>query len=105
MMKAPHNVGAEPAWESVSSKMPCPICGGESDCRLHAEELFVHCTKVLSEWPLTTGGWLHRSEPVTGTTRSLATLRAAAAAYDGASSREALARRASRLYVVRGQGR
>jgi hypothetical protein len=102
MMKVPQNVAHEPAWESVSGKAPCPICGGESGCRLHAEEGFVLCTQVRSEWPLTTGGWLHRSEPVTGTTRALSALRAS---YDGASSREALARRASRLYVVRGQGR
>jgi hypothetical protein len=105
MIKAPQRVGTEPAWESVSSKLPCPVCGGESGCRLHAEECFVQCTQVRSEWPLTTGGWLHRSEPVTGTTRSLEALRIAHAAYDGSSSREALARRVSRLHVVRGQGR
>jgi hypothetical protein len=105
MIKAPQNAATEPAWENVSSKLPCPICGGESGCRLHAEEMFVLCTQVRSEWPLTTGGWLHRSEPVTGTTRALRTLRDSYTAYDGSSAREALAKRSSRLYVIRGQGR
>jgi hypothetical protein len=48
-------------WTSVSSKRPCPVCGSSSSCLVQAGS-FACCSKHQSEWPLTTGAWLHRIE-------------------------------------------
>lgn len=50
--------GAE--WTTVSTKRPCPVCGSNSACLVHGERAFACCAKNPSEWPLTTGAWLHR---------------------------------------------
>lgn len=52
------NDGAE--WMAVSSKKPCPVCGSISVCLVHGDESFACCSNNQSEWPLTTGAWLHR---------------------------------------------
>ena len=60
MIRAPNSDTSDSCWESVSSKLPCPVCGADTGCRLHSEEPFVLCAQTPSDWPLTTGGWLHR---------------------------------------------
>jgi hypothetical protein len=47
-------------WTSVSSRQPCPICGSSSSCLVHGDGAFASCSQRQSEWPLTTGAWLHR---------------------------------------------
>lgn len=104
MMKALNSGATEPAWEAVSAKLPCPVCGGEEGCRMHAEESFILCTQVRSEWPLTTGGWLHKDRPAQKTAREPSS--GVYAAYDVCGARRALARRAvTPLFAVRGTGR
>ena len=49
-----------PAWVEVSSVQPCPICGGTSQCAVHEDGEFARCLEVVCDWPLVTGGWLHR---------------------------------------------
>jgi hypothetical protein len=53
---------AEVEWTLVSVKQPCCICGGHQGCRLGLDVHFACCVKTSSEWPLTTGGWVHRVE-------------------------------------------
>jgi hypothetical protein len=92
-------LSAEPGWESVTGKCRCPVCGSDAGCRLHADEAFVACENTPSEWPLTTGGWLHRdASPST----SLRQVSGVYARYDVSSSRKALELHARHLYVVRG---
>jgi hypothetical protein len=50
----------ENEWTSVSRARPCTICGGQSRCRRGADDEFAACARVASEWPLSTGGWVHR---------------------------------------------
>jgi hypothetical protein len=57
-LPTPLNDGAD--WTSVSSRSPCPVCGSSSSCLVHGDESFACCSKNQSEWPLTTGAWLHR---------------------------------------------
>ena len=52
--------GAEFEWTLVSAKRPCTVCGAPRDCRRGFEDEFGCCTRVLSEWPLNAGGWVHR---------------------------------------------
>ncbi len=49
-----------PAWEDVSSEQPCRQCGATSGCSVLADGEFVRCLKVISQWPVAGGGWLHR---------------------------------------------
>lgn len=48
-----------PGWIPVSIDSACPTCGEHAGCCVHELERFVCCVNVHSEWPLTTGGWLH----------------------------------------------
>lgn len=47
-------------WIDVCSEQPCAVCGGVEDCRSMGDNQFVWCQIQPSEWPLVTGGWLHR---------------------------------------------
>jgi hypothetical protein len=49
-----------PVWVEVSLVQPCPICGGTSRCAVHEDGEFARCLKIICDWPLVTGGWLHR---------------------------------------------
>jgi hypothetical protein len=57
---------AEVEWTFVSVKHPCSICGGHEGCRIADSEHFACCVRTSSDWPLTTGGWLHRLAPSSG---------------------------------------
>jgi hypothetical protein len=50
------------AWIEVSTGQPCPICGGTSRCVVYEDGEFVRCLEVVCDWPVLTGGWLHRIE-------------------------------------------
>jgi hypothetical protein len=49
-------------WNRVSAAAPCPICGADAECRIHAEEAFACCAQQPSDWRLSNGGWLHRTD-------------------------------------------
>lgn len=63
MTRVHHGVPADLEWINVSVWRRCPICGGSSGCKTHAEGHFAACGSKQSDWPLTSGGWLHRVEP------------------------------------------
>ena len=50
----------EREWSVVSRAQPCKICGAEDTCTFGFDEEFACCAAIPSEWPLVTGGWLHR---------------------------------------------
>jgi hypothetical protein len=54
-------------WNRVSGTTPCPICGGDADCRTHSDEAFVCCVQRPSDWRLNNGGWLHRVQAMPST--------------------------------------
>lgn len=58
--------GLDGDWDRVTGTAPCPICGGDADCRTHSNEAFVCCVQRPSEWRLNNGGWLHRLAPQPG---------------------------------------
>ena len=58
-----------PAWVDVSSAEPCSICGGTTTCSVHEDGEFGRCLEVVSDWPIVTGGWLHRIESRMGERR------------------------------------
>jgi hypothetical protein len=58
--------GLDGDWNQVSGLAPCPICGGDADCRTHSDEAFVCCVQQPSDWRLNNGGWLHRIATVSG---------------------------------------
>ena len=58
--------GLDGDWDRVTGSAPCPICGGDADCRRHSNEAFVCCVQRPSEWRLNNGGWLHRIAPRPG---------------------------------------
>ncbi len=89
-------------WESANSVRPCPVCGADCGCRVHADEGFVCCTHVRSEWPLTTGAWLHREPSPRGRDAPDEVTSSAPAA--ALRSRAALAIRFDRLYSDTGRG-
>ncbi len=95
-----HGAASDTCWENVSSKTPCPKCGGESGCRLHVEDSFVLCISMHSDWPLTTGGWLHRDAVAVRTRRDSSGVYAS---YDVNGSRKALASRSSARQLVAGK--
>ncbi|HEY3822383.1 MAG TPA: hypothetical protein VGL81_34695 [Polyangiaceae bacterium] len=57
---AHHRGPIDGEWHGVSEYHPCPICGSESNCSRHVDDVFVSCARLPSDWPLTNGGWLHR---------------------------------------------
>jgi hypothetical protein len=61
MRRNAHGLTTEADWESVTQARPCPICGASRGCSTHSQ-VFVSCERISSQWPLTTGAWLHRLE-------------------------------------------
>ncbi len=57
-----HESATEGDWTPVSAKHPCSICGGHDGCRRGFGDAFACCVRTASDWPLTTGGWVHRLE-------------------------------------------
>jgi hypothetical protein len=55
----------EGEWTFVSVKHPCRICGGHEGCRRGFDDSFACCVRRASDWPLTTGGWVHRLQAPT----------------------------------------
>jgi hypothetical protein len=51
-----------PEWIEASTLHPCPICGGTSQCSTHEDGEFARCVEIICDWPVLTGGWLHRIE-------------------------------------------
>jgi hypothetical protein len=49
-------------WIDVSPDRPCAFCGALEGCGAMRDGSFARCVKQPSEWPLVTGGWLHRVE-------------------------------------------
>ena len=47
-------------WQAVSRDQPCGICGAHNRCSLGADGEFACCLTTPSEWPIVSGGWLHR---------------------------------------------
>jgi hypothetical protein len=57
-----HASSTEADWIAVSGSRPCPVCGGaDIGCRVHLDEPFACCAHTPSDWPLTSGEWLHRT--------------------------------------------
>jgi hypothetical protein len=52
-----------PEWVEASSTRPCPVCGGTSGCSILEDGEFVRCLEVVCDWPVLSGGWLHRLGP------------------------------------------
>ena len=52
----------EAEWKLVSEKHPCPICNSSESCHRDLEGTFACCARRPSDWPLTSGAWLHRVE-------------------------------------------
>jgi hypothetical protein len=63
MTRIQHGISADLEWINVSVRRRCPICGGVAGCKTHAEGSFAACGKEPSDWPMTSGAWLHRVEP------------------------------------------
>lgn len=63
MTRIHQSLPADLEWINVSVWRRCPICGGASGCKTHAEGSFAACGRQPSDWPLTSGAWLHRVEP------------------------------------------
>jgi hypothetical protein len=49
-------------WKLVSEFHPCPICHAAAGCHRDLEGAFACCARQPSDWPLTSGAWLHRVE-------------------------------------------
>jgi hypothetical protein len=63
MTRVPRGISAELEWLNVSVWRRCPICGGVDGCKTHAEGSFAACGRQPSDWPMTSGAWLHRVRP------------------------------------------
>jgi hypothetical protein len=63
MTRIHRGAAAELEWINVSVWRRCPICGGDAGCKTHAEGHFAACGKRPSDWPVTSGAWLHRVRP------------------------------------------
>lgn len=50
----------EPEWVGASPQRPCPVCAATDGCRTMASDDFVCCLRIVCDWPVVTGGWLHR---------------------------------------------
>lgn len=62
MSYAARSQSQEAEWKLVSEKSPCPICNSPSSCHRDLEGTFACCERHPSDWPLTSGAWLHRIE-------------------------------------------
>jgi hypothetical protein len=51
----------EDHWTAVTAEAPCEVCGATNGCAAMRDERFVRCVRRPSDWPMTVGGWLHRS--------------------------------------------
>jgi hypothetical protein len=60
MTRAHHANSVDIEWMTVSVRRPCPVCGGSLQCQLQLEGAFAACSKRPSDWPMTSGAWLHR---------------------------------------------
>lgn len=49
------------SWERVTDRRPCPVCGRKSYCGFLPSGRAVHCTKVSSGHPTSTG-WTHYAD-------------------------------------------
>lgn len=49
-------------WVAVSIEHPCPICESIDGCGVAPcpDCTVVNCLQVVSDFPMTDGGWLHR---------------------------------------------
>jgi hypothetical protein len=83
MRRAVHALVTEAEWERVSPERPCPVCGADRGCSTHSNT-FVSCERISSQWPLTTGAWLHRAPPSEASTAGATAGRPARAPADGA---------------------
>ena len=50
-------------WMEVSDSRPCPVCQATSNCTVQSNGEFACCTRIVCDWPVNTGGWLHRLLP------------------------------------------
>jgi len=55
-------IADDPNWATVSLNQPCPVCVARVGCATAAFQggMAVICRNVVTAWPVTTGGWLHR---------------------------------------------
>lgn len=51
-------------WAIVSARQPCTVCGSAEGCRVGYDKEFACCSRRPSQWPVTTGGWIHRLEAI-----------------------------------------
>ncbi len=58
-------VRPEADWLASSPAEPCPVCGASERCHRHSQHEFASCVHTVSEWPMTTGAWLHPLAPAT----------------------------------------
>jgi hypothetical protein len=66
-------------WRLVNSTRPCPVCGSHDACS--TQEEFASCSREPSEWKLTNGSWLHKTQA-----RALAVGAESFPAFDGKTS-------------------
>jgi hypothetical protein len=52
----------EVEWFVASPSRPCPVCQAISGCCIRADGEFACCMRTVCDWPVVTGGWLHRLE-------------------------------------------
>lgn len=57
-----HFTSTDIEWITVSGRRPCPVCGGSLQCQVQADGAFAACNTRPSDWPMTSGAWLHRVE-------------------------------------------
>ena len=65
MSPALRSQSQETEWKLVSAQHPCPICEASDGCHRDLDGTFACCARRPSEWPLTSGAWLHRIERTT----------------------------------------
>ena len=86
-------------WNSVSVGQRCPVCGAPGGCGVAQFRggIAVDCRWVVSSWPMTEGGWLHRlpddeaDDASHGTDGATCAFPLPAARITGASSRSTAA--------------
>ena len=49
-------------WLDVRRETPCPCCGAVHGCGIITSGEFARCMKIVSQWPIVAGGWLHSLE-------------------------------------------
>ncbi len=69
-----HETASDVDWTTVSEQHPCAICGAHDRCRRGFADEFACCLRTVSDWPLITGGWVHRLDPVQSEPRPRATV-------------------------------